>query len=63
MKVEIELLPFHYNLLTKISEYTDIEINKLCTGIIINHIEDFDSSMMEFLESNLPDSYYNDLYK
>lgn len=60
MKMEIELTAYHYNLLKKISEYSEININKLCTGIIVNHIEHFDSSMMEFLEQNLPDSYYDD---
>lgn len=60
MKMEIELTAFHYHLLKKISEYSEIDINKLCTGIIVNHIEHFDSSMAEFLEQNLPDSYYDD---
>lgn len=60
MKIEINITAFHYNLLKKISEYSEIEINKLCTGIIVSHIEHFDSSMMEFLEQNLPDSYYDD---
>lgn len=60
MKLEIELTAYHYSLLKKISEYSEIEINRLCKGIIVNHIEHFDSSMMEFLEQNLPDSYYDD---
>lgn len=60
MKLEIEITTYHYDLLKKISEYTEIDLNKLTKGIIINSIEQFDSDMREFMEQNLPYSYYDD---
>lgn len=60
MKYEIELSAYHKELLNKIASYMNIEEKKLAAGIIINSIEQFDSDMCEFIERNLPDSYYDD---
>ena len=60
MKYEIELTAFHKELLSKIASYMNIEEKKLAAGIIINSIEKFDSDMCEYIEQNLPDSYYDD---
>lgn len=59
MKIEIELTMYDYTILKKISDYSEIDPVKLATGIIINHIENFDSEINEFIEKNLPTSYYN----
>lgn len=60
MKLEINLSSYDYNILKRISEYSEISINKLAQGIIINVINEFDSSMCEFIESNLPLKYFEE---
>lgn len=59
MKYEIELTEYHANLLKHISEYSEIGVDKLIKGIIVNSIEQFDKDMQEYLEQSLPDSYYD----
>ena len=60
MKYEIELTAYHSTLLKKISEYSEIDVNKLIKYIIVNHIEDFDNRMQDFIEQNIPDEYYDE---
>lgn len=62
MKIEIEISEYHANILKHISEYSEIDINKLVKGVIVNHIEQFDKDMQEFLEQSLPESYYDSYY-
>ena len=59
MRYEIELTEYHANLLRHISEYSEIGVDKLIKGIIVNSIEQFDKDMQEYLEQSLPDGYYN----
>lgn len=58
MKIEIELSSYHYNILKKISDYSEIEPMQLAKGLIINHIDEFDSQICEFIEQNLPENTY-----
>ncbi len=60
MKIEITLTAYDYAALKKISEYSEISVEKLATGIITNMITEFDSSMSKFIENNLPQSYFDD---
>ena len=60
MKIEIMLTAYDYAILKRISDYSEISIEKLATGIITNMINEFDSSMFEFLEKNLPTQYFDD---
>lgn len=60
MKIELDFNAYHSNLIKKISDYAEIEINRLLKEMIISNIEKFDSDMMEFIEKNVSDSYYDD---
>ena len=60
MKVEINFNSVETTILKKISDYSEIDINTLCKGLIINHIENFDSKMQEFIEENIPEKYYDE---
>lgn len=60
MKIEIEITTFHYDLLKRISDYSEIQIEKLVKGLVLDYIDKFDSTICELLEKNLPDSYYDD---
>ena len=58
MKIEIDLSTYDYEVLKRIYDYSEINPNKLAKGIIVNVINEFDSSMNEFIEKNLPMNYY-----
>ena len=58
MKIEIDISNYDYEVLKRISDYSEINPNRLAKGIIINVINEFDSSMNEFIEKNLPMDYY-----
>lgn len=60
MKLEIEITQYDYSILKRISEYSEIDINTLAKGILTNVINEFDSNMCEFIESNLPQTYFDD---
>lgn len=60
MKLEIEITNYDYTVLKRISEYSEIDVNKLVKGIIVNVINEFDTSMSEFIERSLPLSYFDD---
>ena len=59
MKLEIELTAYDYATLKRISEYSEIDVNKLAKGILVNVINEFDSSMNEFIERSLPLGYFD----
>ena len=58
MKIEIDIPSYDYEVLTNISDYVNIDINKLCTDLVINHIREFDKAMTEYLEQSLLIDYY-----
>lgn len=57
MKIEIDIPSYDYEVLERISDYSEINLNKLVKGIVLNVIDEFDTTMGELIEKNLPLNY------
>ena len=57
MKIEIDISSYDYEVLKRISEYSEINTNKLVKGIVLNVIDEFDTTMNELIEKSLPLNY------
>lgn len=57
MKIEIDISSYDYDVLKRISDYSEINPNKLVKGIVLNVIDEFDTTINELIEKNLPLNY------
>jgi len=59
MEIKINLNSFHGEIVKKLSEYSDLTPEFICSNLVKNFLEEMDISIHEKLEINLGESYFD----